>query len=245
MDTSIVEDFDIGQLAAYLHLTPAQVLKMAERNRLPGRKVGGQWRFPEAEIHHWLEERIGAADEEQLERVEAMLDRSAGAEKTPRLGELLHPEAVAAPLLARTRSSVIREMCQLAANTGLLWDPAAMGEAVQAREAMHPTALDSGVALLHPRRPQTSILADSLIAVGICRSPLPFSDAGQLTDIFFLICSYDDAVHLRILAKLSRVLGSDDVLTGLRAAESPRDAIAILRQADDELYHPSEIEENA
>ena len=35
-----VEDLDIAQLAAYLHLTPDQVNKMAVRGRIPGRKVG-------------------------------------------------------------------------------------------------------------------------------------------------------------------------------------------------------------
>lgn len=237
-----LEDFDLGQLAAYLHLTPEQVLKMAERDRVPGRKVGGQWRFPEAEIHHWLEERIGAADEEQLGRVEAVLDRSAGPERVPRLTDLLRPEAVAIPLLARTRSSVIRGMSELAAKSGLLWDAAAMAEAVRAREELHPTALDSGVALLHPRRPQSSILADSLLALGICRTPIPFSDAGQLTDIFFLIASYDDRVHLRILARLSRIIASDDVLGALRTADGPGDAIEILRRAEDDLYGPAGVE---
>ena len=47
-------DFDIDSLAAYLHLSPQQVMRMADRGKLPGRKLGGQWRFAEAEIHHWL-----------------------------------------------------------------------------------------------------------------------------------------------------------------------------------------------
>ena len=40
------QDFDIDELAKYLHLTPPQVSRMADRGKLPGRKVGGQWRFP-------------------------------------------------------------------------------------------------------------------------------------------------------------------------------------------------------
>ena len=51
-----MEDLDVARLANYLHLSPDQVTKMAVRGRIPGRKVGGQWRFSEAEIHHWLEE---------------------------------------------------------------------------------------------------------------------------------------------------------------------------------------------
>ncbi len=231
-----MDDFDLGQLAAYLHLTPEQVLKMVERNRIPGRRVGGEWRFPEAEIHHWLEERIGAADEEQLGKVEAVLDRSAGEEIAPSLGQLILPDGVAVPLTSRTKTSVIRDMCDLAAKTGMLWDAPAMAEAVKAREALHPTALDIGVALMHPRRPQTTILADSVITLGICRSPIPFSDEGQMTDIFFLICSYDDRIHLRILAKLSRLIANADFLSALRAIETGQEAIDLIRDADEDFY---------
>lgn len=238
-----MDDFDVGQLAAYLHLTPDQVQKMAERDRIPGRRVGGEWRFPEAEIHHWLEERIGAADEEQLGKVEAVLDRSAGPDRAPQLSDLLYVDAIATPLAAKTRSSVIRNMCDLAAKTGLMWDSPSMAEAVKAREALHPTALENGVALLHPRRPQTSILADSLIALGICSSPIPFSDEGQLTDIFFLICSYDDRAHLRILARLSRVIASDDVPENLRQAATPQEAWEVIEQAEAELYGPPEFDD--
>jgi PTS system nitrogen regulatory IIA component len=230
-------DFDIDSLAAYLHITPAQVLKLVQRDRIPGRRVGGDWKFSEAEIHHWLEERIGASDNEELTRMQAMLDRQAPANETELLVSQLCPvQRIAVPLAARTRGSVIRSMCELAASDGLLWDSATMAAAVEAREQMHPTALESGVALLHPRRPQASILAESLLALGICSQPLPFSDSGHLTDVFFLIASYDDRFHLRILAKLSQMLREPEFLPALRAATSPDEAHRIITDTQDRIF---------
>lgn len=227
-----MEDLDVARLADYLHLTPDQVTKMVMRGRLPGRRVGGQWRFSEAEIHHWLEERIGAGDMEELDKVQRVLDRAAVDVTDRPIHQLCTVETVAIPLKARTRGSVIRSICELAAESGLMWDATVMAEAVQAREQMHPTALDCGVALLHPRRPQTSILADSVVALGVCPSAIPFSDSGHLTDIFFLICSYDDATHLRILAKLSRLVGDSELLSQLRQCESPTDAWNALKSSE-------------
>ncbi|TWT64862.1 PTS sugar transporter subunit IIA [Allorhodopirellula solitaria] len=226
-----MEDLDIPQLAEYLHVTPDQITKMVTRGNLPGRKIGGQWRFNEAEIHHWLEERIGLSDPDELDRVRRVLHRRADA-PPQKLSELCTVDTIANPLSARTRGSVIRTMSSLAATTGMLWDAPAMASAVAEREKLHPTALDNGVALLHPRRPQTSILADSVIGLGICQAGLPFSDRGQLTDIFFLICSYDDSSHLRILAKLSRIVADDAFLEGLRTSESPGEAWLILKEAE-------------
>jgi len=114
-------------------------------------------------------------------------------------------------------------MAKLATNTHLLWDEAAMADAVRAREAMHSTALDNGVALLHPRRPMPTILAEAVLALGIAPGGIPFGNEGQLTDVFFLICSTSDHEHLRILARLSRVINDAEYLATLRAVP---DAVA-------------------
>jgi nitrogen PTS system EIIA component len=230
-----LEDFDVSALAAYLHITPEQVLKLVKQDKLPARRIGGQLRFAEAEIHHWLEDRIGVSDESQLIKVEAALQRSGPQPHAWTIAELCPVQRIAVPLDSRTRGSAIRDMCQLATQGGLMWDAPAMAEAVLAREELHPTALDNGVALLHPRRPQTSLLADSVIALGITPQPLAFAGSGQLTDIFFLICSYDDAVHLRILARLSRMVAVAETLERLRAASFSAEAHQVLIEAEEPL----------
>ncbi len=211
-------DFDIDRLAVYLHLTPAQVRKMADRGRLPGRKIGGQWRFAEAEIHHWLEDSIGASNDEELARVEGVLQRAAQQDQDISIATVLPREAMAVPLIARSRASIITKMVRLAAATGWLWDPDKMAEAVRAREQLHSTALDNGVALLHPRRPQPNLLAQPFLAFGRTHQGVVFGDRqGRLTDLFFLILSTDERGHLRTLARLSRLISNAQLLDALRA----------------------------
>jgi PTS system nitrogen regulatory IIA component len=226
-------DFDIDRLAAYLHMSPAAVTKLAERGKLPARRVGGEWRFSAAEIHHWLEDRIGLSDDDELVQMEGALDRAAEADiETVSIADLLQIDAIEVPLAARTRASVISRMTELAAATHLLWDAAKMAEAVRAREDMHSTALDNGVALLHPRRPMPGILAEAVLALGISPGGVPFGTGGQLTDIFFLICSTSDHEHLRILARLSRVINDQNFLAALRAADDPRAAQRLLEERE-------------
>ena len=161
------EDFDLERLADYLHLTVAQVARLADRGKLPGRKVQGQWRFAQAEIHHWLEHRIGLSDEEELQQMETFLRPMAGHLTPPQsIAEMLPLAAIEVPLLAKTRNSVISTMCEVAARTHQLWDPQKMAEAVRSREELQPTALEIGVALMHPRRPIPSILGEAFFAFG-------------------------------------------------------------------------------
>ncbi len=229
---------DVSDLARYLHLTPDQINRRLKKGDIPGRKVGGQWEFNEAEIHHWLEIQIGLVDPDEKDRLQRVLDARAEASSEPtefQLSTLCPPSAVGVPLAGRSRSKVIRAMCDLAAGTGMLWDPVAMAEAVAAREAIYPTVLQCGVALLHPRRPQPTILGDSVMAMGVSPTPIAFADSGQLVDVYFLLCSYDDSIHLRTLAKVSRLISDPAFLPALRAAVDPTDAWEVLQRSEDEL----------
>jgi PTS system nitrogen regulatory IIA component len=212
-------NLNLQQLSRYLHLPDSQIRKLVDKGVIPSRRVNGEFVFSRDEVHRWLEQRIGVSDEEELVQVEEALIKSippGAVEGEISLASLIPAGAIALPLLAKTRDSVIRSMVQLAGSTGLLWDMDAVAEAVKAREDLHTTALDNGVALLHPRRPMPSLLGDTFLALGIVPSGVPFGGASGLTDVFFLICSMDDRVHLRILTRLSRILTYPDFLRRLR-----------------------------
>jgi nitrogen PTS system EIIA component len=236
------DDFDLQRLATYLHLTPVQVTRLADRGKLPGRKVQGQWRFAQAEIHHWLENRIGLSGEEELEQMEAILRPVAGNRFSPRdIAAMLPLAAIEVPLLAKTRNSVITSMAKVAAQTGLLWDPQKMADAVRDREDMHPTALEIGVALMHPRRPMTSILGEAFIAFGRTEKAIPFGGrSGILTDLFFLICSTDDRGHLQTLARLSRIIAEPELLSALRSAPDAQAVHDAIRASEAKIGVPEQ-----
>jgi PTS system nitrogen regulatory IIA component len=198
--------------------------------------VNGELIFSREEVHRWLEKRIGLSDESELGLVEAALDRlvpADGKEELVAISELIPVGAVAVPLLAKTRDSVIRSMTQVAVGTGLLWDGEAMAEAVKEREELHSTALESGVALLHSRRPLPGILGDTFIVLGKLLKGIPFGGGfNNLTDIFFLICSMEDRIHLRILTRLSRLLTYPDFLVKLRESEDENTIRELLKTTE-------------
>jgi len=232
------DDFALEGLARYLHLTPQQVARLADRGKIPGRKVSGQWRFSRDEIHHWLEQRVGLAEDDGLPQVEGVLRASANGslEQVISIAGLLPAEQIAVPLTARTRNSVFTAMVELVAQTGLLWDPEKMEEVIRAREDLYPTTLENGVALLHPRRPMPNILAQPLLGLGVSRSGVPFGgNRGALTDVFFLIGSTDDRGHLRTLARLSKILSAPGFLDDLRRAPDAAAAHQLISDTEAQL----------
>jgi PTS system nitrogen regulatory IIA component len=184
-----------------------------------------------------MEERMGLLEDEELARVETLLTPASAAEDDRRLAlsQMLPLEAISVPLSARTRGSVIREMVALVGQTGLLWDPDKMAQAVQAREELQTTAMDIGVALLHPRRPLPTILGEPVLALGLSAQGIAFGGSRNLTDVFFLVASTDDRGHLRTLARLSRLIANRDFLESLRAADTADRAKQVIAEAEGKL----------
>jgi nitrogen PTS system EIIA component len=231
----VQEDFDLASLAAYLHLTPEQVRKMVEREKIPGRRIGGVWKFSRPEIHQWFEERIGASDVKELAEVEKILQRQPIHQEVDvvPIPELLTVERIFVPFLAKTKNSVIDSICEMTSLAGVLWEPAKMADAIRTREELHPTALENGVALLHPRRPIPGILAEPFLSLAIQSSGIPFGGPrGSLTDVFFLIGSTNEAFHLRLLARISRLLQLPTFLLQLRACDHPTAVYQCLVEHD-------------
>ncbi len=228
-----MEYFSINQIAPVLKLDTLQIKRMAERGDIPARRVGGDWRFTRTEILEWLEAKVSSTSETELQELEKIIERleNRGVEDLP-VSALLKPEGVQVPLKSRSQKGVIHEMVEIAAETNLLWDPDGMEEAVLEREAMCPTALENGVALLHPRRPMVDMLGDPLIVFGRSMAGVPFSSNGMLTDVFFLICSINDTQHLRTLARLSRILTVPDFLPKLRELTDTREILELFSDTE-------------
>src|SRR5882724_11923897 len=103
------EVMDLDQLAAYLHRDVRELSKLANRGYLPGKKVGGAWRFASSEINHWIETQMHAFTEQELEALE---QRGGGTlvATNSLVSSMLSESTIAVPLLASTKASVLKEL---------------------------------------------------------------------------------------------------------------------------------------
>jgi PTS system nitrogen regulatory IIA component len=227
---------DLQQLAAYLHRDVRDVSKLANRGYLPGKKIGGQWRFASSEINYWIETQMHAFTEEELTALERRGHRGYVAEE-PLLLSMLSENTVAVPLHASTKSSVLKELALLAERSWQIYDVDALHQAVKHREELGTTALESGVAIPHPHRPLSAkAQGESVIAFARTGAGIPFgAPDGGLTDLFFLVSCRDAVTHLRVLARLSRMMLRPGFLAELRAADTVPDVLQLLERSEREL----------
>ena len=218
----------LEEFAQLVGMNPRDVQRDADHGRLPGRKVGGKWRFNRIQAHDWLEARLSEFDQQRLH----VLDRNFGAsqpqDEALMITDLMGAESISLDLPAKTRSSVLRELTRLAENTELVYDAKELHDALREREETGSTAFPKGFAIPHPQQPMPYTTAEPLLCLGRVNQGIAFGGPdGSLTYLFFLICSHEHNAHLHVLARLMRLL-TDDVLSQLMEVEDPADALQLL-----------------
>lgn len=203
------------EFSKHVGMDVREVRRLADRGKLPGHKMGGQWRFNRARVTEWLQQEMPNLDEGRLIALERAMSGAAAEaidDSAMVVTNLIGLDGIDVVLPAKTKPSVLRELVKLANRTGLLWDAEGLLKAVEERESLCSTALPNGVAIPHPRQPMPYVSAEPLICAGRLSSGIGFgAPRQQLTRIFFLICCHTDRYHLHVLARLMRILDDETV----------------------------------
>jgi PTS system nitrogen regulatory IIA component len=215
----------LEELARHIGMDARLVRRLADKGKLPGQMVGGQWRFNRAQLLDWLQREMHTLDEVHVRNLERAM-RDADSDRL--IGAYLAVEAIDMFLPAKSRASVLRKLVRLGERTGSVYDPAAIIESLEERESLAPTALPHGIAFPHPRRPLPYATAEPLICLARIPGGIPFgAPDGGLTDLFVLVCSTDERQHLGLLARLAMMF-STELPQRLRDVDEPAEALQLM-----------------
>lgn len=134
-------------------------------------------------------------------------------------------------LTAATRDEAFAELARRLAAAGAIRDGDAVARRLSDRERLGSTALGSGVAIPHLK---IAGLAEPLVAVGSFPDGVDFGAAdGAPVRLLFLVLSPADspALHLQILARISRLLRLPGVADNLQRASTPDQIREALEEA--------------
>lgn len=225
------------ELAQLLSVDARKVEQLAQRGKIPCQRIRGEYRFNRAEITQWLQARMSSMDSNKLAGIDAGLTAQRQAQQDDAIIiPLLRAEAVTPSLDARTKISTLRGLVSLARETGLVYDDDALLQAIVHREELCSTAMEHGVAIPHPRRPQPYDIAEPILVVARTTQGICFGGSdGRMTNLFFMMACQDDSHHLHGLARLCRML-QDEVYVGqLNNAETAQDMIQLLTDRELEV----------
>ena len=212
------------EAAEYLKLAERTLVRLAHEGKIPGVKIGGQWRFRRALLDEYLDtlasESVVSAGSAPNQVIDAPLE------------EIFTVDQIIPDLKASSRPEVIHAIVEHVTDLGLVHDQAWLEAALAARERLVPTAVPEGVAFLHARRRAADKFPQQFIAMGRSKKGVVFGspDMGK-TNIFFLLALRNDALHLRWLSRLAWIVRSPARMAGLLEAKNAEVMHAAMMEA--------------
>jgi excisionase family DNA binding protein len=212
------------EAADYLKLAERTLVRLAHEGKIPGVKIGGQWRFRRALLDEYLDTLAAESVSSSGTAPGQVIDAP--------LAEVLTVEHIVPDLEATDRNGVIHGMVQHVTTLGLVKDQAWLEAALAARERLVPTAVPEGVAFLHARRRAADKFPQQFIALGRSREGVVFGspDMGP-THLFFLLALRNDALHLRWLSRLAWIVRNPGRLSRLVEADDAAAMHGVLTEA--------------
>jgi len=216
------------EAAEYLKLAERTLVRLAHEGKIPGVKIGGQWRFRRALLDEYLDtlaaESVGSSGAAPTQVIDAPFN------------EIVTLEQIIPDLKAKDRNDVIHAMVAHVTELGLVQDQSWLEAALTARERLVPTTVPEGVAFLHARRRAADKFPKQFIAMARSNDGLVFGspEMGK-THIFFLLALRNDALHLRWLSRLAWIVRSPGRLTRLLEATTADEIHATLLDGGNNL----------
>jgi mannitol/fructose-specific phosphotransferase system IIA component (Ntr-type) len=153
-----------------------------------------------------------------------------------KLHNLLRPDLVILDLQSDGVENTLRDMVQNLAEQGLVKDERPVLEALLKREADQSTGIGGGVAIPHAVYPE---LDSTIIELAFSKKGIDFLslDEKPVHTVFLLLSPpASSGMHIKLLARIARLMRQPDILSELLSASSAEEVIDRIRQFDEQ--HP-------
>jgi PTS system nitrogen regulatory IIA component len=149
-----------------------------------------------------------------------------------RITTFLKLEFIIEELKAATREAALAELAAVLTHAGSTDDRDEMVKVLMARERLGSTGIGDGIAIPHGK---IRGLDDLMIAIGRSNKGVDFNAMdGKPVHLFFLLMAPENSSgqHLKVLARISRLLKDSVLRKKLMEAESPGELFNLLVEKD-------------
>jgi excisionase family DNA binding protein len=232
---------EVEEIARYLHLSRADIEHLVKHQDIPYERRRERLVFRKVAVDAWASQRILGLQGKRLTEYHqrSSLDTKPFLAHEAIMPDLIQPAFINPELAAKTKASVLREMAALAEATGRVPDSGALLRALEAREALSSTGLPGGLALLHPRCPDTYLFESPFIVLGRTPQDIFFgAPDGLPTRLFFLLGCPDDRFHLHTLARVCMMIHKTPLFAALQNASDAEAMHRCILDSEQQILKP-------
>ena len=161
-----------------------------------------------------------------------MTERRLNTAWTMKLTDILSPDCILAQMDAPDKSSAIRELVHVVAETGKCTDEQELLKVVFDREAIRSTGIGHGLAVPHGK---SDCCEKLVMALGKPVAEIDFeSKDGQPADIVVLLASPRNQTgpHIQALARISRLMLMGDFRSAISNAQTAEEIYDIIAKSE-------------
>lgn len=151
-----------------------------------------------------------------------------------RISAILDSSCIRLNLDVADKDDCLRKVVDLVAATGKVRDMERLHAVIVDRERLMSTGIGNSVALPHGK---TDVVDQSIVAVATLASPIDFDalDDKPVSIVILLVGPESNVgVHLRLLSRISRLVGSEQFRASLLSARSAEDVLALFAGSEEE-----------
>jgi PTS system nitrogen regulatory IIA component len=228
------------EIARFLGQSLPDTRKAIKSSALKGISKQGRKVFRREDVMNWFADNFTSLTSERLMRADYSSADGAGLDPfSCGITELLSESEIHFPEKTSTRASVLRYISLKAVELGAVYDASELLEQMKKREEVVSTALKCGAALIHPLEIRQMYVEKELLLLIIPPHPIPFGESsGRLTSLFFLLLFPDSHRHVHILARLNRLLRSNEFTENLLRTKSHAEVIDLVYRRELNVISP-------
>ncbi len=151
-----------------------------------------------------------------------------------RLSDFINKRLINLSLQAKGKKETLEELTDLLARQRIIPNREKLVNVLLERESLGSTGVGNGIAIPHVK---TDLVKKIIIAFAKSDKGIDFNSLDKKpVYLVFLIIAPEEAheTYLRVLARISRLLHEEKIRNGLRAAQSPRQVINLIRKEEKE-----------
>ncbi len=148
--------------------------------------------------------------------------------------DVLNAEAINVNLKAKDKKGILDELvAPVAEKAGAGHEK--LVRVLMDRERLGSTGIGGGIGIPHGKLKNLESL---ILGFGLSRQGVDFESMdGRPTHIFFLLLTPESSagMHLKLLARISRLLKNDGLKESLMQAQSAQDVVDVIKEEDEEF----------
>lgn len=145
-----------------------------------------------------------------------------------KISDILERSAIMLGLDVKDKTEALGHLVEALSASGKVRDTDQLRRVILEREKLMSTGIGNGVALPHGK---TNVVDTSLAAIATLKEPIDFDSLDdQPVSIIIMLVGTEGNVgmHLRLLSRISRMVGNDAFRASLLAAKSVDDVVELL-----------------